>query len=83
LCNFDTVEFLFSNSPVNYCVDINPFRTKIYKNGNGETILSFYVDDIGEWRYISKVKPENIISITSAYNDRAGHGYVVFYIINK
>ena len=60
LSDVDTVEFLFSNSPVNYCVDINPFRTKIYKNGNGETILSFYVDDIGEWRYISKVKPENI-----------------------
>lgn len=60
LCNFDSVEFLFSNSPVNYCVNINPFRTKIYKNGNGETILSFYVDDIGEWKHISEVKPENI-----------------------
>lgn len=62
LSNFDTVEFLFSNSPVNYCVNINPFRTKIYKNGNGETILSFYVDnrDSGEWRHISEVKPEYI-----------------------
>lgn len=60
LSDFDTVEFLFSNSPVNYWVDINPFKTKIYKNGNGETILSFYVDDrdSGEWRPISEVKPE-------------------------
>ena len=66
LSDVDTVEFLFSNSPVNYCVDINPFRTKIYKNGNGETILSFYVDDIGEWRYISKVKPENIKVISES-----------------
>lgn len=66
LSDVDTVEFLFSNSPVNYCVDINPFRTKIYKNGNGETILSFYVDDIGEWRYISKVKPENIKMISES-----------------
>lgn len=62
LCDFITVEFLFSNSPVNYYVDINPFKTKIYKNGNGETILSFYVDDRdnGEWRHISEVKPEDI-----------------------
>ena len=62
LSDFITVEFLFSNSPVNYCVDINPFRTKIYKNGNGETILSLYVDDrdSGEWRPISAVKPEYI-----------------------
>jgi hypothetical protein len=62
LSNFDTVEFLFSNSPVNYWVDINPFKTKIYKNGNGETILSFYVDDrdSGEWRPISTVKTEHI-----------------------
>lgn len=62
LCNFVTVEFLFSNSPINYYVDINPFKTKLYKNGNGETILSFYVDgrDCGELRHISKVKPDYI-----------------------
>jgi hypothetical protein len=68
LSDFDTVEFLFSNSPVNYCVDINPFRTKIYKNGNGETILSFYVDDrdSGEWKHISEVKPEYIKVISES-----------------
>lgn len=62
LSEFVTVEFLFSNSPVNYWVDINPFKTRIYKNGNGETILSFYVDDrdSGEWRPISEVRPEYI-----------------------
>lgn len=62
LSDFDIVEFLFSNSPVNYWVDINPFKTKIYKNYNGETILSFYVDDrdSGEWRPISTVNPEHI-----------------------
>jgi hypothetical protein len=62
LSEFDTVEFLFANSPVNYWVDINPFKTRVYKNGNGETILSFYVDDrdSGEWRLISEVKPEHL-----------------------
>ena len=62
LSDFDTVEFLFLNSPINYLVDINPFKTRIYKNGNDETILSFYVDDrdCGEWRPISEVKPEYI-----------------------
>lgn len=62
LSNFVTVEFLFSNSPVNYYVDINPFKTKIYKNGNGETILSFYVygGEYGDKKCISEVKPEYI-----------------------
>lgn len=62
MCSFDTVEFLFSNSPVNYWVDINPFKTRIYKNYNGETILSFFVDggDSGKWKSISEVKPECI-----------------------
>jgi hypothetical protein len=62
LSNFVTVDFLFSNSPINYWVDINPFKTKIYKNRNGETILSLYVDDrdSGELRPISEVRPEHI-----------------------
>lgn len=42
-----------------------------------------YYDQVDKWLNEYKVKSENIISITSAYNDRAGHGYVVYYIINK
>ena len=40
-------KFLISNSPVNVFVDINPFRTRIIRNWEGETMLCFYVDDHG------------------------------------
>ena len=40
LTDFDGVKFLFSNSPVNYYVDINPFKTRVYRNLGGETILA-------------------------------------------
>lgn len=57
-----TIGFLFSNSPVNYWVGINPFRTRIYKNFAGETILCFYADDrdSGEWKSFNMMKPEHI-----------------------
>ena len=52
MAQFDNVKFLFENSPVNYYVDINPFKTRVYRNREGETILCFYVDDrdSGEWQ---------------------------------
>ena len=56
------VKFMFSSSPVNYYVQINPFKTKVYKNRNGETILALYADDRdgGEFRPASKVEANHI-----------------------
>lgn len=62
MLDFDEVGFLFSNTPKNYWVDINPFRTCIYKNRDKETILALYVDDGGcdGRRPFSEMKPEYI-----------------------
>ena len=38
-------KFLISDSPKNLFVDINPSRTRIIRNWEGETMLCFYVDD--------------------------------------
>lgn len=56
------VKFMFSNSPVNYYVQINPFKTNVYKNRNGETILALYADDRdgGEFQPASKVEGKHI-----------------------
>ena len=67
--NYDddkTVKFMFSNSPVNYYVQINPFQTKVYKNRNGETILTLYADDrdSGEFQPASKVEGKHIALLT-------------------
>ena len=69
ILNYDenkTVKFMFSNSPVNYYVKINPFKTKVYKNRNGETILTLYADDrdSGEFQPASKVEENNIALFT-------------------
>ena len=65
MLEFDNVGFLFSNSPINYWVDINPFKTRVYKNGEGETILSFYAEDrdSGEWLPFSNMTPDSIKQI--------------------
>ena len=65
MLQFDTVKFLFSNSPINYYVDINPYKTRIYKNRGGETILALYAEDrdSGEWQPISGMKPDHIMLI--------------------
>lgn len=65
MLEFDTVGFLFSNSPINYWVDINPFKTRVYKNSEGETILSFYAEDrdSGEWQPFSAMTPDSIKQI--------------------
>lgn len=62
---FNTVKFLFSNSPVNYGVDVNPYKTRVYKNRAGDTILALYAEDrdSGEWRPISGMKPDHIMLI--------------------
>lgn len=62
MLQFDTVKFLFSNSPVNYRVDVNPYKTRVYRNRAGETILALYAEDRdgGEWRPISEMKPDYI-----------------------
>ena len=65
MLQFDTVKFLFSNSPINYYVDINPYKTRVYKNRGGETILALYAEDrdSGEWQPISGMKPDHIMLI--------------------
>ena len=65
MLEFETVGFLFCNSPINYWVDINPFKTRIYKNNDGETILSFYAEDrdSGEWTSFSNLTPNSIKQI--------------------
>ena len=62
MLQFDTAKFLFSNSPINYYVNINPYKTCIYKNRAEETILALYAEDrdSGEWQPISKMKPDHI-----------------------
>lgn len=62
LLEHDEVKFLFSNSPVNYYVGINPFKTVVYKNIAGESILAFYADDrdSGEMRPFSDLTPSDI-----------------------
>lgn len=62
MAQFEKVKFLFSNSPVNYYVDINPFKTRVYRNRENETILCFYVDDrdSGEWQPFENLKSDYI-----------------------
>ena len=62
LLEHDEVRFLFANSPINYYVYINPFKTRVYKNLAGECVLAFYADDrdSGEYRPFSELKPDHI-----------------------
>ena len=62
LLEFETAKFLFSNSPINYYVDINPFKTCVYKNRAGDSILALYAEDRdgGEWRPFSDMQPSYI-----------------------
>lgn len=62
---FKYVKFMLAGSPVNSKVNINPFRTRVYKNLENETILAFYAEDRdnGEWLPFSRMKPENIVLI--------------------
>ena len=58
----DEVRFLFANSPINYYVGINPFKTRVYRNLANECVLAFYADDrdSGEYRPFSELKPDHI-----------------------
>ena len=62
LLEHDEVRFLFTNSPINYYVGINPFKTRVYKNLANEYVLAFYADDrdSGEYRPFSELKPDHI-----------------------
>lgn len=62
LLEHDEVRFLFANSPINYYVGINPFKTRVYRNLAGECVLAFYADDRdnGEYRPFSELKPDHI-----------------------
>lgn len=59
--------FLISDSPQNIFVDINPFRTRIIRNYEGETMLCFYVSDHGgEERVPFKLMKESSIDFIDA-----------------
>ena len=62
LLEHDEVRFLFANSPVNYYVGINPFKTRVFKNWAKEWVLAFYADDRdgGEYRPFSELEPRHI-----------------------
>lgn len=68
IAEFDTVDFLLCGNPVNSRVKINPFKTRVYRNFGGETILAFYAEDrdSGEWRPFSAMSSEYI----RAFDDR-------------
>jgi len=63
MLEFDKAKFLFCNSPINYYVDINPFKTTVYKNSaTKDTILALYAEnrDSGEWRPFSGMNQNQI-----------------------
>ena len=70
--DFEYVKFLISGSPVNSRVSINPFKTRIYKNWNSDTILCLYVDDrdSGEWQPFSNMTADKIELIDDSPNAR-------------
>lgn len=59
LLEHDEVRFLFANSPINYYVGINLFKTRVYRNLANECVLAFYADDrdSGEYRPFSDMNP--------------------------
>ena len=62
ILEMETIGFLFENSPRNYYVDINPFRTRAFRNWIGETVLCLYADDGGNESNMpfSRMRPERI-----------------------
>ena len=62
MLEFNTVDFLVANSPVNYHVSINPFKTKVMVNADSDTILALYAEnrDSGEWRPFSEMSTSKI-----------------------
>lgn len=62
MLQFDNVKFMFASSPVNYRIDINPYKTCVYKNRANETILALHVEDRdgGEWQPFSSMTSDSI-----------------------
>lgn len=65
MLEFKTSDFLIANSPVNYHVEINPFRTRMMFNADGDTILALHVEnrDSGEWRPFSEMNKDRIVIV--------------------
>lgn len=65
MLDMKTVRFLFANSPVNYSVNVNPFRTRVYRNWALETVLCLYASDGGHEAKapFSRMRPERICLI--------------------
>ena len=70
MLQFDIIGFLFANSPINYYVDINPFKTRVYKNRGNEIILALYAEDrdSGEYAPFSAMQPSCIRMINDSIN---------------
>lgn len=60
MLEFKHAKFLFTGSPVNYFVGIDPFKTRVYRNWANETILCFYAADGGRMKPISAMTPDHI-----------------------
>lgn len=63
---FTTVKFMLTGSPVNVEIQINPFKTRVYKNNENETIVCLYAEDrdSGEWEPFDNITANNIELIT-------------------
>lgn len=63
---FANVKFMMTGSPQNFEIQINPFKTRVYKNRDNETIVCLYAEDrdSGEWVPFDNITANNIELIT-------------------
>ena len=68
MLSFDFAKFLFANSPINYYVDVNPFKTRVMINRSGDAVIALYAEDRdgGEWRPFNEMEPSRIKLIDDA-----------------
>ena len=62
MLSYDSIKFIICHSPINSRTDINPFKTRIIKNFEGDTILCFYIEDrdSGEMVEFNRMTAEDI-----------------------
>lgn len=77
-------KFLISNSPKNVFVDINPFKTRIIRNPEGETMLCFYVEDRDDGEMVPFERmTEDRIQVIDAYEEVGTYKYGEWQKSNK
>lgn len=77
-------KFLISNSPRNVFVDINPFKTRIIRNWEGETMLCFYVEDRDEGEMVPFERmTEDRIQVIDAHGGAGTYKYGEWLKSNK